>query len=124
MEQRINVLIAEHQKDVRLGLKALLRFSPFISHIWEAKNGESAIKLINQLKPDLVIMGVQLPGIGGLSVAKWVRRNFPDVKVIILTMYPYYEEEALAADVDLFLVKGDKDYAIQDEILALFTQQD
>ena len=120
MDQKIDVLIADHQKDTRQGLKALLRFSPIIDHIWEAINGESAIKLINQLKTDLVIMDVQLPGIGGLCVAKWIRQNFPGIKVIILTMYPYYAEDALAAGADRFLVKGDEDYSIQDEIRTLF----
>ena len=123
MDQQIDVLIAEHEKDIRRGLRALLRFSPFINQIWEATNGESAVKLINQIEPDLVIMSVKLPGIGGLSVTRWIRRNFPDIKVIILTMYPYYEKDALAAGADRFLVKGDEEIAIQQEILALFSPQ-
>jgi len=120
LDRKIDVLIAEHQKDIRRGLRALLCFSSFIGQIWEATNGESAIKLINQLQPDLVIMSVKLPWIEGLSVTSWIRRNFPEMKIIILTMYPNYEKEALTAGADLFLVKGEEDYPLQDEILALF----
>ena len=120
MNRQIDVLIAEHQRDIRRGLRALLRFSANIGQIWEATNGESAVKLINQLRPDLVIMGIKLPGIGGLSVTRWVRRNYPEMKVIILTMYPYYEEEALDAGADRFLVKGAEEFSLQEEILALF----
>jgi len=120
VNRQIDVLIAEHQRDIRRGLRALLDFSTFIGQIWEATNGETAVKLINQLQPDLVIMGVKLPGIGGLSVTRWIRRNYPEMKVIILTMYPYYEEESLYSGAYRFLVKGAGDCTIQDEILALF----
>jgi len=120
VEQKINVLIADHQKDSRRGLKALLVFSPFINHIWEARNGEAAIKVITEVKPDLVILDVKIPVIGGLNVTRWIHQNFPEIKVMILTMYPDYEEEAMAAGADRFLVKGREDYSIQDEILSLF----
>ena len=120
MEQQIDVLIADHQKDIRQGLKALLRFSPYIKHIWEASDGESAIRLINQINPDLVIIAAKLPMMGGVYVTRWIKQNHPEIKVIVLTIYPHYEDEALAAGANRFLVKGKEDYTIQDEILALF----
>ena len=120
MNQKINVLIADYQKGSRRGLKALLGFCPFINQIWEAKNGEAAIKVIGEVKPDLVILDVQMPVIGGLNVARWIRHHYPEIKIIILTMYPDYEQEAMAAGADRFLVKGREDYSIQDEILSLF----
>lgn len=120
MEHKIDVLIADYQKDSRRGLRALLGFSPFINHIWEARNGEAAIKVIREVKPDLVILDVQMPLIGGLCVVRWIQQYCPEIKVIILTMYAYFEEEALAAGADRFLVKGRDDYSIQDEILSLF----
>mgnify|MGYP006301411825 CR=1 FL=1 len=82
MEQKIDVLIADHQKDSRRGLKALLGFSPFINHIWEARNGEAAIKVISEVKPNLVILDVHMPLIGGLGVARWIQHNCPEIKVI------------------------------------------
>jgi len=120
MEQKINILIVDYQKNTRQGLKALLRFSPFINEIYEARDGECAIRVIKEVEPDLVILDVQMPVINGLWLAKWIHKHQPEIRVIMLTMYPYYEEAALDAGVDRFLVKGDVDYILQDEILALF----
>lgn len=119
VEKKVNVLIADHQRYNRRGLRALLEFSPFINQIWEARDGEVAIKVISEVKPDLVILEVHLPLIGGLSVTRWVRHNWPEIKVVILTIYPHYEEDALAAGADRFLVKGSEEYSIQEEILSL-----
>jgi YesN/AraC family two-component response regulator len=124
MEQKINILIVDYQKNTRQGLKAVLRFYPFINQIYEARDGECAIRVINEVKPDLVILDVQMPVIDGLWLAKWLHKNRPGIRVIMLTMYSYYEEEALAAGVDRFLVKGAEDYSIQDEIMALFPALD
>lgn len=120
MTKQINVLIADHQKNTRKGLRALLEFSPFINQIWEAKDGEAAIKVINEVKPDLVILEVQLPLIGGLCVTRWIKQTWADIIVIILTIYPHYEDEAYAAGADHFLVKGRDDDSIQEKILSLF----
>lgn len=121
MEKQVNVLIADHQRNTRRGLRALLEFSPFINQIWEARDGEGAIKVINEVKPDLVILEVELPLIGGFCVTRWIRNNWPEIKVVILTLYPHYEEDALAAGADRFLVKGSEEYSIQEEILSLLT---
>jgi DNA-binding NarL/FixJ family response regulator len=120
VEKQVNVLIADHQRNTRRGLRALLEFSPFINQIWEARDGEAAIKIISEVKPDLVILEVHLPLIGGLCVTRWVRHNWPEIMVVILTIYPYYEAEALAAGADRFLVKGSEVYSIQEEIQSLF----
>jgi YesN/AraC family two-component response regulator len=120
LEKQINVLIADHQRISRQGLRALLEFSWFINQIWEARDGETAIKVITEVKPDLVIVDLKIPLIGSLCLTRWIRHNCPDIKIILLSMYPHYEEEALAAGADRFLVKGRGDYSIQEEILSLF----
>jgi DNA-binding NarL/FixJ family response regulator len=120
VNKKVNVLIADHQENTRRGLRALLEFSPFINQIWEASNGEAAIKVISEVKPDLVILEVHLPLIGGLWVTRWIRHIWPEIKVIIMTTYLYYEAEALAAGADRFLVKGNEVHSIQEEILSLF----
>lgn len=116
MEKQIDLLIVDDQIKSRRGLKALLRFSPFIHMIWEAEDGETAMKIVSEMKPDLVIMDILMPVISGINATAWIKHHWPEVKVIVLTMYPYYEEEALAAGADCFLVKGDKTYSIQDVI--------
>jgi DNA-binding NarL/FixJ family response regulator len=120
VEKEINVLIVDYQKSTRRGLRALLRFSPLINQIWEANDGEAAINIIKEVKPNLVIADVQTPVIGGIDITKWIRENQLGIKVIILTMYPFYKDKALAAGADRYLIKGGGDYCIQDEIFSLF----
>lgn len=124
MDRKIDVLIVDDQIQTRRGLKALLRFSPFVDMIWEAQDGEVAMKIVSEVKPDIVIMDIQMPMVGGLKATRWIKHHWPKVKVIILTMYPYYEDEALAAGADYFLVKGDSSDSIQDIILSLSAMDD
>jgi YesN/AraC family two-component response regulator len=119
VERQIDVLIADDQVKARRGLKALLRFAPFIGMIWEAQEGEAAMKVVSEVKPDVVLMDIQMPVMDGLEATQRIKQTWPEIKVIILTMYPYYEREALAAGADCFLVKGDKSHSIQDVILSL-----
>jgi len=118
--EKVDVLIAEHQRNTRQGLKALLQLSPIINQIWEAGDGENAIMMIESLNPDLVITAAEMPMIGGVTITRWIKQNRPEIKVILLTMYPYYEDEALAAGVNRFLVKGKEDTSIEEEIRLLF----
>lgn len=118
--EKINVLISENSKNIRKGLRALLQLSPMINHIWEAEDGENAILMIESLNPDLVITAAEMPMIGGVSIARWIKQYRSDIKVILLTMYPNYEDDALAAGVNRFLVKGEEDCSLQEEIMALF----
>ena len=124
MDRQINVLIADDQIKTRKALRALLRFAPFINLIWEAHNGEVAMKIVSEVKPDVVLLDIQMPVMDGLEATRRIKQTWPNVKVIILTMYPYYEKEALAAGADCFLVKGDINLSIQDEILSLFIHKD
>jgi len=120
VDRQIDVLIADDQVKTRRGLKALLRFAPFINIIWEAQEGEAAMKIVSEVKPDVVVMDIQMPVMDGLEATRRIKETWPEIKVIILTMYPFYEREALAAGADCFLVKGDKTHSIQDVILSLF----
>ncbi|MEA3327676.1 MAG: response regulator [Chloroflexota bacterium] len=121
--KKINVLIAENQRNTRHGLKALLQFSPFIDRIWEAEDGEEAIKMIEHVNPDLVITAANIPIIEGVCITRWIKKNRPGTKVIILTLYHYYEDEALAAGANRFLVKGTESISIEEEISSLFPDE-
>ena len=123
MNRQIDVLIADDQVKARRGLKALLRFAPFIGMIWEAQDGEAAMKVVSEVKPDVVLMDIRMPVMDGLEATRRIKETWSEVKVIILTMYPYYERQALAAGADCFLVKGDKTNLIQDVILSLCSSE-
>lgn len=120
MDRQIDVLIADDQLKTRRGLRALLRFDAFINLIWEARDGETAMKIVSEVKPDLVIMDVQMPVLDGIEATRGIKKSWPGVKVVVFSMYPYYKQEALAAGADYFLVKGEKKHSIQEVIHSLF----
>jgi DNA-binding NarL/FixJ family response regulator len=72
----------------------------------EASNGLEAINLIKGCAPDIVVMDVQMPVMDGLEATRVIKKNWPQIKIVVLTMYPNYQSEAISAGADAFLVKG------------------
>jgi len=104
--QYIRVLIADDRLSSRNGLKALLVTQPGIEIVGEAADGQETILFVEQCRPDVVLMDVRMPLIDGLEATRIIKDRWPEVKVIVLTMYPSHQAEALAAGADAFLVKG------------------
>ena len=100
------IMIVDNNPHARHALKALLSQQADIQVTAEASNGLEAVKLIQQQPPDLIIMDVRMPIMDGLEATKLVKRDWSQIKIIILTMYPDSQTEALLAGADAFLVKG------------------
>lgn len=77
-------MVDDHEL-VRTGLRVILESEKDISVIGEADTGEEALHKIRENKPDVVLMDIKMPGIGGLETAKRLRRSFPDVGIIVVT---------------------------------------
>ena len=84
---KIRVLIADDHAILREGLKALLSLADDIEVVGEAADGEQAVEQVRALRPDLVLMDVAMPGLGGLEATLAIRRDHPDVKILVLTQY-------------------------------------
>ena len=80
----LRVLIADDYEAVRVGLCAILR-SADISVCAQATNGEEAVEKSIQLRPDLIILDISMPGIGGLEAARQIRIFLPDVPILFFT---------------------------------------
>jgi len=106
MMKHIRVLIADDRLSSRNGLKALLVTQPGIEIVGEAADGQETIQFVEQCCPDVVLMDVRMPLIDGLEATRIIKDRWPEIKVIMLTMYSSYQAEALAAGADDFLVKG------------------
>jgi len=106
MNQRVRVLIADDQQPTRQGLKALLTHYPQVEVVGEATNGQEAVQLMAACQPNVVLMDMQMPVMDGLQATKRIKSHWPEVKVIGLTMYGKYKNEAFIAGVDTFLIKG------------------
>ncbi|GMQ89648.1 MAG: UvrY/SirA/GacA family response regulator transcription factor [Gammaproteobacteria bacterium] len=86
MEQPdIQILLVDHQELVRVGMQRLLDDVPRLCVVGEASSGEEAVQLSRSLKPDVVIMDVQIPGIGGLEATRRILRRDPDIRILVVT---------------------------------------
>lgn len=92
----IRLVLVEDYKLVRIGLRSVLNEDPRIEVVGEAETGEQGIELVKQLKPDLVILDLGLPGIDGIEVTKVIKGIDENIKVVILTSHEV-EDEVLAA---------------------------
>jgi DNA-binding NarL/FixJ family response regulator len=86
-EAPIRVLAADDQRVVREGLALLLSLLPGVEVVGTAADGEEALALAAELKPDVVLMDLRMPGIGGVEATRRLRAASPPVSVIVLTTY-------------------------------------
>ncbi len=107
MTQTMRIIIADDQAQARHALKAVLANWPEIEVTAEAANGKDAIGLVEQVKPDTILMDVRMPVMDGLQATRWIKSHWPQVRVVVLTMYAAERMGALAAGADAFLLKGD-----------------
>ena len=106
MGQRIRVLIADDHAHARRGLRALLSTNPAIEVVCEAENGREAAQRVEQCRPDVVIMDIQMPVWDGLEATRYIKARWPAVAVIALTIRASWHAAALSAGADGFLLKG------------------
>jgi len=102
------VLICDDHAIVRAGLRLILEKEKDFQLIGEAENAEQVIEQATRLHPDLVIMDISMPGIGGLAAITYVRAAAPEAKVLILTVHDdeAYFFQALEAGAAGFVLKG------------------
>ncbi len=104
----IKVLLVDDHELVRIGIKRLLEDVTGIRVTGEAKSGEEAIKMVREHLPDVVIMDVQMPGIGGLEATRKMVRHNPDIKILALTVChdEPYPSRLLQAGAAGYITKG------------------
>jgi len=83
----ITVLLTDDHALVRTGIKRLLEDTALVKIVGEADCGEDSITMVQQLKPDVVLMDVNMPGIGGVEACRRILQRDPAQKVIILTIH-------------------------------------
>lgn len=105
---KIKVLLAEDHTIVRKGLRSLLDKETGIEVVGEAEDGREAVKRAEELLPDVVVMDISMPGLNGLEATRQLKKHFPGMKIIILTVYANeeYVYQSLKAGVSGYLIKS------------------
>jgi two-component system nitrate/nitrite response regulator NarL len=84
--KKIKVLLADDHPVVRKGIRSMLTSVESLEVVDEAVNGEEAVAKVRQLSPDLVLMDIDMPVMGGLQATNVIRKEFPATRVVILSM--------------------------------------
>ncbi len=104
----IKVLLVDDHELVRLGIKRLLQDVQGLKVVGETSSGEEAVLLAKELVPDVVLMDLHMPGIGGLEATRKMMRHNPDIKILALTIYEDepYPSRLLQAGASGYITKG------------------
>ena len=84
---KLRILLADDHHIVRAGIRQLLETAKDLQVVAEAADGEEAQSLIQEHKPDVAVLDIQMPKASGIEVTRWVRAHFPEVGILILTAY-------------------------------------
>lgn len=105
--QRTRTLIVDDDGSFRQRIKELLATEPDIEVVGEAADGQEAIFEARELKPDLVLMDVRMPGLNGVNATRQLKDEMPELKVIILTIFDLqeYREAAIASGASGYVIK-------------------
>jgi DNA-binding NarL/FixJ family response regulator len=103
----LRILLADDHVTVRYGLRLLIEAEPDMTVIAEADDGESAVQKALELKPDVVVMDISMPGMNGLTATRALKKARPDAVVVTLTRHTddAYLQELLRAGVDGYVLK-------------------
>lgn len=106
-EQNITVCLADDHGILRHGLRALIAQETGIDVIGEASNGHETLQVVKEKKPKILILDIAMPRLNGIEVSKRIKKNFPDTKIIILSMYDNQEYiyELFSCGVSAYILK-------------------
>ncbi len=108
MSEKIRILIVEDHAIVRQGMFALLSTIEDLEVVAQAPDGEQAVTLFSRHQPDVTLMDLRLPGIGGVEAISRIRGRYPEARIIVLTTFDGDEDiyRALQAGARGYLLKG------------------
>jgi len=121
MTETIRVMLVEDHQVVRQGLVALLSAVEDFTVVGSVGDGVEAVEMFRRLRPDVTLMDLQLPKLGGVGAIQRIRAEFPDARVVVLTTYDGDEDifRALQAGARGYLLKGMPFDELQKTILAV-----
>ena len=103
---KTRVVIVDDVAHVREGLRDALQLDQKIEVVGEAADGQSALNLVSESQPDVVLMDARMPLMDGIQATTAIKHRWPLIRVVVLTIHSQCRQEALAAGADEFLIKG------------------
>ena len=115
MSEKIRILVAEDHLVARVGVTTIVNMQDDMTVVAEASNGHQAVEMFRLHQPDVTLLDLRMPGMGGVEAALVIRSEFPGARMIALTTYGGDEDirRALAAGVHAYLTKD----VLHDELL-------
>ncbi len=103
----LTLVLADDHQIVRQGLRELLKTLPDVTLVGETADGLETVRVVEKLRPDLLILDLMMPGLNGMEVARQVTRRSPDTRIVILSMHSNeaYVVEALRAGATAYVLK-------------------
>lgn len=121
MTGKIKIILVDDHAVVRAGFRLLLSASEHIEVIAEAERGEQAIQLYQQLRPDLVVLDLSMPGIGGLETIRRIRLRDSAAKILVFSVHdePIYVNRALNAGAQGYITKSSAPEIIVEAVMQI-----
>jgi two-component system, NarL family, response regulator LiaR len=120
--EKIRVLIVDDHAVVRQGLRTFLELHPEIAVVGEAADGLSAVQMADQLKPDVILMDLVMPGLDGISATRQIRAQQPATQIIVLTSFTEDDKvfPAIQAGASSYLLKDVAPDSLVEAIRAVY----
>lgn len=124
-DEQIRVVIVDDHELVRAGLRGVLDGDPAITVVAEASDGVQALASVRMHSPNVVVMDLQMPGMGGVEATRRITTEHPDVAVLVLTMYDDDDSvfAALRAGARGYLLKGSRRSELRAAVVAVAERQ-
>lgn len=121
MKEKIRLLLADDHAILRTGLKMFFNSQEDLTVVGEAVSGEDAVSKVQALQPDIVLLDISMPGMGGIEAVAAIKKVAPQVRIIMLTMHEgeEYLQQALREGANGYVLKKAADAELLEAIRAV-----
>ena len=118
----IRILIVDDHEMVREGLRAMLRHEPDFDVVGDAATAEGIVELVEETRPDVLLLDARLPGVGGPEASRLLCRSHPELAVLIISTYSDDElvEQCIRAGARGYVVKDIEQFTLKESIRAVY----
>jgi DNA-binding NarL/FixJ family response regulator len=111
---KYNILLVDDYVPVRRMIKEIIEANPDMKVIGELNDGRDVLKFLEESPPNMILMDISMPHLGGFEATRKVKADHPEVKVLILTIHKYieYAEQALSLGAEGYLLKEEVDESL------------